>query len=67
MIAASLSLAYEGVYLPHDPSVSISEPYRVLIGLLLGIVFILSTQSFLEKYEDLKFEGLEGGSHLCCA
>lgn len=39
---------------------SIQPHWRLLGGVLLGVVFMLSTKAFVEAHEDLKFNGLEG-------
>mmetsp|Transcript_26480 Transcript_26480/g.37953 ORF Transcript_26480/g.37953 Transcript_26480/m.37953 type:complete len:359 (+) Transcript_26480:268-1344(+) len=55
MTAASYSLIMEGCSFtePTDTS-SFSSPLRTAFGSLLGLIFILSTQKFLDKHEDLK-------------
>lgn len=68
MIAASVSLAYEGTI--HTPSEGLEtidninnmlEPImRVLFGLLLGIAFIVSTKKILDNFEHLKLGDIEG-------
>lgn len=68
MIAASYSLIIEGFTfneIDENPSslllssiASISSPIRTIIGSILGLIFILSTKSFLEEHEDLKVAGL---------
>ena len=61
MIAASYSLMIEGwTFDEEDDSSEISSPVRTILGSVLGLVFILSTKSFLEKHEDLKVGGLAG-------
>lgn len=61
MMAASFSLVIEGIAFsePDDVS-SISSMTRTVIGATLGLLFILSTKSFLEKHEDLKVGELAG-------
>jgi len=61
MAAASYSLMHEG-FLFNEPSdlSSISSLNRTCIGAIMGIIFILSTKSFLEKHEDLKLGDLSG-------
>lgn len=56
MLCASSSLVMEGLNLEHDPTVSVSEAWRVCGGVLLGCGFIISTKAFLDKYEDLKLD-----------
>ena len=55
MTAASYSLIMEGCSFsePTDTS-SFSSPLRTAFGSLLGLMFILTTQKFLDKHEDLK-------------
>lgn len=61
MAAASYSLVVEGcVFDEPDDNSPISSPIRTWIGVALGLGFILSTKSFLDKYEDLKVGGIEG-------
>ena len=61
MIAACYSLFIEGCTYeePHDLS-EIPAEYRTTLGAILGLVFILGTKQFLDKYEDLKVGGLGG-------
>ena len=61
MIAASYSLLYEGYIFddPHDTS-KISNEIRTASGALIGLVFIVLTEKFLAKYEDLNVGGLGG-------
>ena len=59
MTTASLSLCYEGCNLATDGA-TITPPLRVVLGIAIGVVFILSTQSFLDKYDHLKFDGIDG-------
>jgi ZIP family zinc transporter len=61
MIAASYSLMVEGwIFEEADDISEISSATRTIIGAVCGLVFILSTKSFLEKHEDLKVGGLAG-------
>lgn len=62
MAAASYALVVEGCAFdePDDTS-DISSNVRTMIGICLGLGFILSTKSFLDKYEDLKVGGMVGG------
>ncbi len=73
MIAASYSLIIEGfTFNEIDENIttsnndllttfaSISSPIRTIIGSILGLIFIISTKSFLEEHEDLKVAGLAG-------
>jgi len=61
MIGASYSLASEGwIYDDPDDHSSIGAPLRMIIGALLGLLFILGTKNFLDEYEDLKVGGLAG-------
>jgi len=61
MIAASYSLIAEGCYFdePDDTS-TISSTCRTIIGSVLGLFFILSTKSFLERHEDVKLGSIAG-------
>ena len=60
MIGASYSLFMEGCTFVAESDVSeISSEVRTAIGALLGLVFILGTKQFLEKYEDLHVGGLD--------
>jgi len=61
MMAASYSLVMEGItFTEKEDSSSISPLLRTAIGSCLGLLFILSTKSFLEKHEELKVAGLAG-------
>jgi len=61
MIAASYSLILEGfTFTEIDDITSISPTIRTIIGAILGLIFILSTKSFLDRHEDLNVGGLEG-------
>jgi zinc transporter ZupT len=61
MIGASYSLFVEGCTFVEAGDVSdISSGVRTAIGALLGLVFILGTKQFLEKYEDLHVGELGG-------
>jgi len=61
MFAASYSLIKEGCtfYEPDDISL-ISSKIRTLLGVTLGIAFIHTTKSFLEKHEEVKVGTLAG-------
>jgi len=61
MIAASYSLIIEGCNFnePDDLSV-ISSTIRTFFGVVVGLLFIKSTESFLKKHEKLKFGDLSG-------
>ena len=61
MIAASYSLILEGCAFDEIDDISeISSSVRTITGAIVGLVFILSTKSFLEKHEDLHVGGLAG-------
>lgn len=61
MMAASYSLVMEGITFSEVEDMSpISPLVRTAMGSLLGLLFILSTKSFLEKHEELKVAGLAG-------
>ena len=61
MTAASYSLVTEGCSFnePNDLA-KLSSPIRTAIGVLLGLFFILATQKFLDRHEDLKVGSLGG-------
>ena len=61
MCAASYSLFAEGCTYsdPHDTS-SIPAEVRTGAGAIVGLLFILATKNFLDRYEDLKMGGLSG-------
>jgi len=61
MVAASYSLITEGCTFddPHDTS-NLSSNIRTGIGAVVGLLFILVTEKFLAKYEDLTVGGLGG-------
>lgn len=61
MMAASYSLFSEGLTFSEPDDSSPHTPLtRTCIGAVFGLLFILSTKSFLEKHEDLKVGGLAG-------
>lgn len=61
MIAASYTLLIEGCFFSErDDSSEISGTIRTMIGVALGVGFILSTKSFLDKHVDLKVGNLAG-------
>lgn len=61
MMAASYSLVVEGIaFTESDDTSTISSTVRTIIGSTFGLLFILSTKSFLEKHEDLKVGELAG-------
>mmetsp|Transcript_9778 Transcript_9778/g.9435 ORF Transcript_9778/g.9435 Transcript_9778/m.9435 type:complete len:366 (-) Transcript_9778:309-1406(-) len=61
MIAASYSLIAEGCYFDEPDDISgISSTTRTIIGSVLGLTFILSTKSFLERHEDVKLGSIAG-------
>eukprot|EP00538_Stauroneis_constricta_P013635 CAMPEP_0119570238 /NCGR_PEP_ID=MMETSP1352-20130426/43511_1 /TAXON_ID=265584 /ORGANISM="Stauroneis constricta, Strain CCMP1120" /LENGTH=316 /DNA_ID=CAMNT_0007619905 /DNA_START=282 /DNA_END=1232 /DNA_ORIENTATION=- len=61
MVAASYSLITEGCTFddPHDTS-NLASNIRTGIGAVVGLLFILVTEKFLAKYEDLTVGGLGG-------
>jgi zinc transporter, ZIP family len=61
MISASLSLFLEACMYadPHDTS-SVSPTVRALIGVAMGLGFILLTKQFLDQHQDFKVAGLGG-------
>jgi len=63
MIAASYSLCNEGINYssPQDYS-TISSFGRTIIGIIIGLAFIMLTKKFLESYEHLKVSGLNGAN-----
>jgi len=61
MMAACYSLVIEGIsFTEEDDTSEISPLVRTAIGAILGLLFILSTKSFLDHHEDLKVAGLAG-------
>jgi len=61
MLSASTSLIYEGIMLEESVQYeAVSQMWRVAIGVVSGLLFIVSTQQILDKYEDLKLCGLQG-------
>ena len=61
MIAASYSLIYEGWNFddPHDTSTTPIQ-IRTVIGGIVGLIFIVTTEKILADYEDLSVGGLAG-------
>ncbi|CAM9451038.1 unnamed protein product [Ectocarpus fasciculatus] len=61
MIAASASLIWEGATFDEVSGFfGYHSLFRVVAGFAIGIGFILSTKSVLDRYEDLKFGSIEG-------
>ena len=66
MLAASTSLVYEGIVLDDSSYVLrhgacwMPQSLRVLLGLLGGLLFIVSTKRLLDQHEDVKVAGLDG-------
>ena len=60
MISASLALsleAWEETYLDH---VNASIPWRLIVGLAFGVVFVVVSKKCLEQFEDVKLMRLRG-------
>ena len=57
MLSASYSLVTEGVALDSDSltimALPISHTIRVGLGILLGMLFVVGTKSYVERNEDL--------------
>ena len=60
MLAASASLVYEGLVLESDIPCVVPQTLRVILGIIGGLVFIVSTKTVLDRHEDLKVAGLDG-------
>jgi hypothetical protein len=64
MLSASYSLVTEGVALDHDGGsmygYEVSHTVRVVCGVLLGMLFVRCTKSFVEGYEDLRLGDISG-------
>lgn len=64
MLSASFGLMEEGVSLDPDGSSILGFPIdhytRVAVGFVLGMWFVVSTKSWVERHEDLKFGELKG-------
>lgn len=64
MLSASYSLVTEGVALDHDGGSvyghEVSHTARVVCGVLLGMLFVRCTKSFVEGYEDLRLGDISG-------
>jgi ZIP family zinc transporter len=65
MLSASYSLVSEGVSLDADGlavlGIPLSHTVRVMLGVLSGILFVVSTKSYVERHEDLTLgENLTG-------
>ena len=64
MIAASCSLAYEGVSFNEvSGAFGYHSGFRVVFGALVGVLFILLIKNVLDKYEDLKMGDIKGASY----
>lgn len=62
MLSASTGLAIEGLSTDVPELWGSSPAGRVLVGLILGLIFIIATKYFLGEYEDLKFGDAQGKS-----
>mmetsp|Transcript_3173 Transcript_3173/g.6432 ORF Transcript_3173/g.6432 Transcript_3173/m.6432 type:complete len:344 (-) Transcript_3173:395-1426(-) len=64
MLSASVSLVSEGVVLEADGAAiagyEISHAVRVVVGIILGMLFVVTTKSWVEGYEDLKLGDITG-------
>jgi len=61
MTAASYSLVNEGCAFDEpDDIAEISSTVRTITGIVLGVLFILGTKSFLDAHEDLKVGEMAG-------
>lgn len=68
MLAASTSLVYEGItvveplgHAAHQGFLAaIPQSLRVLMGIVGGLVFIVSTKKLLDEHEEIKIAGLDG-------
>lgn len=61
MMAASYSLILEGCTFNEPDDVSeISSEFRTILGMILGLLFILATKSFLDQHEEIKVGDLAG-------
>jgi zinc transporter ZupT len=68
MLTASGSMSYEAFFLPEDHSqatglASISPPWRLFMGFIVGILFIMITKKIVEgQGDETAFEQLKGAS-----
>ena len=62
MISASIGLVTEGASMAPDDFPWFPVWLRAIMGTVAGGLFIIATQRWLEKYEDLKFSGFSGAS-----
>jgi zinc transporter ZupT len=61
MTAASVSLAYEGVCNRNERDTSDIPQYaRTILGVLVGLLFIKLTKTFLDAHEDVSLSSLTG-------
>mmetsp|Transcript_52017 Transcript_52017/g.123046 ORF Transcript_52017/g.123046 Transcript_52017/m.123046 type:complete len:332 (-) Transcript_52017:27-1022(-) len=64
MLSASVSLVTEGVALDPDGAAlmghEVSHTVRVCVGMVLGMLFVVFTKSWVEGYEDLKLGDITG-------
>lgn len=62
MLSASASLVGEGTMMKDEGGEGFfaSAPARVILGLLIGIAFIIVSSKYLDDYEDLKLGNLHG-------
>jgi zinc transporter, ZIP family len=67
MLAASTSLVYEGITVENAGKAAqdgllaaIPQSARVLLGIVGGLLFIVSTKRLLDEHEEIKIAGLDG-------
>lgn len=64
MVSASYSLAYEGATFDEvSGAFGFHSGFRLVLGIIIGIVFILLIKKVLDQYEDLKMGNIEGASY----
>lgn len=64
MVSASLSLAYEGATFDEVQGMyGYHSGWRLSLGLIIGVLFIMMIKKVLDRYEDLKMGDIQGASY----
>jgi len=64
MVAASYSLAYEGATFTEVQGMyGFHSGFRLVLGMVIGVAFILLIKKVLDQYEDLKMGDIQGASY----
>jgi zinc transporter, ZIP family len=64
MVSASYSLAYEGATFTEVRGMyGFHSGFRLVLGMVVGVVFIVVIKKVLDRYEDLKMGDIQGASY----